>query len=218
MKLIVVGCGRVGAELASRLAKNGHVVTVVDNNPHSFHGLPEDFTGRTIEGEAMNQDVLRRAGFETADGVAIVTSSDPVNAIVGHVARTVYNIPIVVVRNYDSHWRSLHEAFGHQVISSSSWGAQRIEELLYHEEGHTVFSAGNGEVELYEFTVPEVWDRKPIVELLEGNEWIVSALTRAGRALLPTPEMTLETGDLLLISATLEGSLALRAQLQNLAA
>lgn len=214
MKLIVVGCGRVGAELAYRLAKNGHLVTVIDNNPHAFHGLPEDFAGRTFEGEAMNQDVLRRAGFDSADGVAIVTSSDPVNAIVGHIARTLYNIPIVVVRNYDSHWRSLHETFGHQVISSSSWGAQRIEELLYHEEGQVVFSAGNGEVELYEFTVPETWNGKRLADLLVDNECLAAALTRAGRALLPTDDGTLETGDVLLISATLEGSLALRARLQ----
>ena len=218
MNLIVVGCGRVGAELAYRLSKKGHQVTVIDRFPDSFHGLPEDYTGKTIEGEAMNQDVLRRAGFDTADGVAIVTSSDSVNAIVGHIARTVYNIPIVVVRNYDSHWRSLHEAFGHQVISSSSWGAQRIEELLYHEEGHTVFSAGNGEVELYEFTVQEIWNGKRIEELLGDQEYIVAALTRAGRAILPKVGTLLETGDLLLISATLDGSLALRTRLQSLPA
>jgi trk/ktr system potassium uptake protein len=210
MKLIVVGCGRVGAELAYRLYKNGHQVTIIDRQKEAFHGLPEDFIGRLVEGEAMHQDILIRAGIETADGIAVVTSSDPTNAIVGHVAKTVYNLQIVVVRNFDSQWRSLHEAFGSQVVSSSSWGAQRIEELLYHTDGQSVFSAGNGEVELYEFTIPESWDGKTIKELLPGKEYVVAALTRSGTAFLPDEDTILQEGDVMLVSARLEGSQALR--------
>lgn len=214
MKIIVVGCGRVGVELATRLDKKGHQVSVIDISKASSHELPLDFGGQFIEGEAMHQDILLRAGIENADGVAVVTSNDSVNAVVGHIARQVYDIPIVAVRNFDSRWRPLHETFGHQMVSSSSWGAQRIEELLYHVEGHTLFSVGNGEVELYEFTVEDNWEGRTIQELLgENKQCLLAAVTRAGEGVLPKPEMVLQTGDLLLVSATLEGSMALRARL-----
>ncbi|MBU0494614.1 MAG: TrkA family potassium uptake protein [Chloroflexi bacterium] len=135
MNMIVIGCGRVGAQLAYRLYQQGHKV-VVDPVAEAFENLPADFRGRTVEGEVLNQDVLRRAGIEQADGLAAVTSLDPVNAVVAHVARTVYHVPTVVVRNYNPRWRVIHEAFGLPVISSTSWGAQRIEELLTQGDGH----------------------------------------------------------------------------------
>ena len=214
MNIIVVGCGRVGSELAFRLFEKGHKVTVVDNKPAAFQSLHPDFRGRTTEGEALNQDVLRRAGIEEADGVAAVTRSDTLNAAVAHIARTVYNIPNVVVRNYDPSWRSLHEAFGLQIVGSTSWGAQRIEELLYHREMRTVFSAGNGEVEVYEFTVSEAWNGRPLSDLLPKKECAPVGLTRAGRALLPDCDTILEQGDAVLVSATLNGITALRKMLR----
>jgi len=214
MKMIVIGCGRVGAELAQRLYQDEHTVVVVDQSEAAFHNLPEGFRGRTVVGEAMNQDALHRAGMDDADGVAVVTSSDSINAVVAHLARTVYNVPSIVVRNFDSRWRSIHEAFGLQVVSSSSWAAQRIEELLYYQESHTVFSAGNGEVELYEFTIRDEWAGCSLADLLPSEECVPAALTRGGRAILPDSAMVLQHGDMLLVSATLEGSRALHNRLQ----
>jgi trk system potassium uptake protein TrkA len=131
MNFIVVGCGRVGAELAYRLYEKGHHVSVIDHIEAAFDNLPHDFRGRTVQGEALNQHILHRAGIEQADGIATVTNSDSLNAVLAHVARTVYKVPKVVVRNFDPHWLPLHRAFGLNVISSSSWGAQRMEEQLY---------------------------------------------------------------------------------------
>ena len=130
---------------------------------------PPISAGAPFEGEALNQDVLHRAGIAQADGLAAVTNSDSLNAVVAHVARTIYHLPNVVVRNYDPRWRSLHEAFGLQVISSASWGAQRIEELLSHAEVHAVFSAGNGEVQIYEFSVSPAWEGRSVRDLLPGG-------------------------------------------------
>jgi len=99
--IIVVGCGRVGAELAFRLYQRGHQVAVIDQVGSSFANLDPDYRGRTIEGEVLSQDVLTRAGIEEADGLTAVTNSDSVNAVVGHIAREVYSVATVVVRNYD---------------------------------------------------------------------------------------------------------------------
>ena len=215
MNIIVVGCGRVGAELAYRLYQKGHQVTVIDQLDTAFDNLPPDFRGRMVEEEVLNQDVLRRAGIEQADGLAAVTNSDSVNAVVAHVARAAYHVPNVVVRNYDPSWRPLHEAFGLQVVSSASWGAQRLEELLYHAEIRTVFSAGNGEVEIYEFSVPEAWHGRSLQDLLPEGQCLAVALTRAGRAILPSDEMLLEAGDVVLLSATADGIEVLRQQLSS---
>lgn len=216
MNFIVVGCGRVGAELAYRLYQRGHKVSVIDIQESAFRNLPADFRGRTVQGEALRKDILHRAGIESADGLATATSSDAVNAVVARVASHVYNVPNVLVRNFDSRWRAMHEAFGHQVISSSSWGAQRMEELLYHYEVTTVFSAGNGEVEMYEFMIPAVWEGRTLNDLLPSKGCMPAALTRAGQAVLPDCDIPLMRNDVVLVSATFDGINALRVQLQQL--
>ncbi len=215
MNMLIIGCGRVGAELAMRLYRNGHTVIVVDSTESAFQNLPVDFRGRTVQGEVLNKDVLQRAGIEDVDGLAAVTNNDALNAVVGHLARKHYSVPVVVVRNYDSRWRTVHETFGIQTISSSSWGAQRIEELLYQQNTRTVFSAGNGEVELYEFAVPEEWDGKSLSNLMPQAECVLAALTRAGKAMLPDCEIDLMSGDIVLVSATLAGSEAIRQRLSQ---
>lgn len=210
---IVVGCGRVGAELAYRLFQKGHHVTVIDRVNVAFENLPPDFRGRILEGDILTQDLMHRSNIEHAFGLAAVTSSDALNAVVGHVARTIYHVPHIVVRNYDPRWRPLLEAFGLQIVSSSSWGAQRIEEMLSLGAIRTVFSAGNGEIEVYEITVPENWAGRKVQELLGDNGCGLVSLTRAGRASLPTLDAALEGGDIVHVSTSREGIEALRKRL-----
>jgi len=212
MNFIVIGCGRVGSELAFRLYKNGHKVTVVDAYREAFDALDPSFRGRTLEGDALTETMLERAGIADADGLASVTNSDTRNAVTAHMARAIYNVPIVVARNYDPAMRPVLEVFGLQVVSSPSWGAQRIQELLVDSAFRTVFSAGNGEVEVYEMRIPACWNTKPLAELMQDSPGCLPvALTRAGRALLPDLLTTLEEGDLLSVSATFEGIQSFRA-------
>lgn len=213
MEIIVVGCGRVGAELVTRLWRRGNRVSVVDHDAAAFAYLPPDFVGQTVEGDPLNQDVLERAGIKRAEALAAVLESDAENVVVGHIARSVYHVPNVVVRNYDPRWQTFHQVFGLQVVSPTIWGAQRIEELIYHNSLRTVFSAGNGEVEIYEFIVPPAWNGHRLTELLPEGQCVAAAVTRAGRALLPGCDTVLETGDVVNLSATLEGVQLLHARL-----
>ncbi len=217
MNFIVVGCGRVGAELSFRLFKNGHQVVIVDSDQKAFNRLHPDFRGRVVEGEALSSDALSRAGIDKADGVAVVTNSDTMNAVIGHTIRTHYsNVKQVIVRNYDPAMREMLEAFGLQLVSSTAWGAERVQELLIDPSFRAVFSAGNGEVEMYEMYISTKWDGLTVSDLLDGcSDTICAALTRAGRAELPTPNAKLKNGDLLTVSATLDGVKALRAKLQE---
>ncbi len=216
MNFIVVGCGRVGAQLAYRLFQNAHKVTVIDSNPAAFRNLPSDFLGRVVEGEATHQEVLARAGMEHTDGLAVVTNSDSINAVVGHIAKTVYNLTNVVVRNYDPAWRPMLDAFSLQVISSTTWGAQRIEELLSHAEMRTVYSVGNGEVEVYEFAVPTEFEGRQLADLLPEEGCIPVGLTRSGAAILPKNETVLIRGDILAVSATFEGIQAIVQRIKTI--
>jgi trk system potassium uptake protein TrkA len=217
MNFIVVGCGRVGAELAYKLFRLGHQVTVIDQDQESFNRLNADFRGRTVEGEAVAAETLERAGIEKADGIAVVTNSDTLNAVIGHTARAFYHVPQVIVRNYDPGLRGMIESFGLQIVSSTAWGAERLQELLLDPSFRAVFSAGNGEVELYEMLIPAAWEGKTIGQLMHGCKpglAAVMALTRAGRAEIPDLDHPFQAGDILSISATLEGAETLRARLQ----
>lgn len=206
MNFIIIGCGRVGAELSYHLFKGGHHVVVVDVNKQAFNRLHPDFRGRTLEGEGLAESVLERAGIQEADGLAAVTNSDALNAVVCHAAREFYNVPVVVARNYDPSLRSVIEAFNLQTVGSTTWGAQRVEELLINPSEKVVYSAGNGEVEIYEIRIPEAWNGRPLGELIGGiRECRAVALTRAGRSFLPEMDTILQSGDLLTVSSTFNG-------------
>jgi trk system potassium uptake protein TrkA len=202
MNFIVVGCGRVGAELCYHLFKNGHQVVVVDINKESFNRLHPDFRGRTLEGEGL------------ADGLAAVTNSDTLNAVVAHAARTIFNVPNVVARNYDPNLRPIIEAFGLQTVGSTYWGAQRVEELLINPSQRAVYSAGNGEVEVYELSIPEQWAGKTVNDLLAPvKDCYPVALSKAGRSALPDANIVLQKDDVLSVSSTFEGIGQLTARL-----
>jgi trk system potassium uptake protein TrkA len=192
-------------------------VVVVDADAKSFNRLHPDFRGRTVEGDSLSADTLSRASVDKADGIAIVTNSDTMNAVIGHTVRVHFpNVKQVVVRNYDPAMRDMLEAFGLQIISSTAWGAERMQELLIDPSFRAVFSSGNGEVEMYEMYITEKWNGLTISNLLaDCNEIVCAALARAGRAQLPSPATQLQTGDVLTVSATLEGVKSLRAKLQE---
>jgi trk system potassium uptake protein TrkA len=215
MNVIVVGCGRVGAELALILGRRGHDVTVIDHVGSSFSHLDPAYRGRTIEAEPLAEGVLEKAGIRETQALAAVTNSDAVNAVVAHVARTVFGVPNVVARNYDPRWRPLHEAMGLQSVSSTAWGSQRIQELLESPRLRAVLSAGNGEVELYEVAVPERWAGRTVGRLVEGLACTPVSVTHGGRASLPEPGRALAAGDVVHVAATIEGADLLARRLEG---
>lgn len=204
MRVVVVGCGRMGSELAYRLCQRGHDVSVVAHPESVCEHMPDDFHGRVYEGDAMNFDVLHRAGIEDCDALVAATSSDSLNLVVSQIAREYFHVPHIVARNYDPMNLDLYDLFGVQNISATSWAAQRLEEMVYHGEVRTVFSAGNGEVEVYEFKISAEWAGKKLAEIM-SHEAVAISVTRSGRASLPAADWVLEEGDVVHVSATLNG-------------
>ena len=101
MKAVIMGCGRVGARVASLLDHTGNEVTVIDIDSRAFQRLPATFEGDTIIGTGIDEDVLRRAGIEDADAFIAVSNGDNRNIMAAQVARLVFNVPEVVCRIYD---------------------------------------------------------------------------------------------------------------------
>jgi trk system potassium uptake protein TrkA len=196
--------------------KRGHEVSVIDEDEVSFENLPSDFQGRLHEGDAMNQDVLERAGVKSCDALAAVTDTDALNIVVSHIAKQEYKVAHVIARNYDPRMRQVYEAFGIQVVSSTSWGAQRIEELMTDTEIRTVFSAGNGEVEVYELMINAPLNNFRISDIITCNTCKPLALTRAGKAELLEMDAVVQQGDLLTVAATIDGIQSTRTNLLKL--
>ncbi|MGH9390062.1 MAG: potassium channel family protein, partial [Vicinamibacteria bacterium] len=113
----------------------------------------------------------------------------------------------VVVRNFDPRLLPLHQSFRHRVVSSTVWGAERIETLLHHPEEQSLLSLGAEEIEVFELRVSGAWAGRSVRELLSGLEAVPVTLTRAGIAELARPESGLAAGDLLKV-ATVAGCLA----------
>jgi trk system potassium uptake protein TrkA len=187
------------------LFEQGHRVTVVDQTAGAFANLPPEFRGRLIEGEVLSQEVLDRAGIVDADGVAAVTNSDAVNAVVGHIAREVFGVPNLAVRNFDPRRRDLLEAFALPTVGTVIWGATRFEEMLTCRDARAVLTVGNGEVEVYDVTAGALAAGRSIDELLAGEAVLAVALTRGGEAVLPQAQTVVEAGDRLLLSGALAG-------------
>ena len=214
MKVIIVGCGQVGSSLAYQLYRKRHQVTVIDADGSAFDNLPVDFQGRTIEGDVLTRNVLHRAEIEVADALAAVTSSDSLNALIAHIARTEYRVARVVARNYNPRLLPLQEAFGIPVIGPALWGAQRIEELLSNDPLRAL-SLVNGKTNfpVYQLEVPESWRGRSLRELLPEDRSKTLTLIRAGQPVPISDMQTLETGDLIYLSAGQEEIETLRRQL-----
>jgi trk system potassium uptake protein TrkA len=101
VNIVIMGCGRVGARVASILDHHGHTVTVVDTTASAFLRLAPDFGGDTVIGTGIDEDILRRAGIEAADVFIAVTNGDNRNIMAGQVARMMFDVQDVIVRIYD---------------------------------------------------------------------------------------------------------------------
>jgi trk system potassium uptake protein TrkA len=182
MKLIIVGCGRVGSQLAHAVCRDGHDVFVIDRDPLAFERLNSDFSGRTIQGDARSDRVLLRAGIETADGFAALTSNDMMNFVVARAARTMFKVPNVVARVYDPNHYDVFTDAGLQTVIASSWSANRLEQLLTHQSMTELASLGHRNMVLLEVRIPpqRVGDR--VGSLAQKGIAQPVALVRSGQA------------------------------------
>ncbi len=195
MRYIIVGCGRVGAELAQNLSQRGHVIVIVDQDPTSFERLGSTFKGQTILGVGFDRDVLIQAGIERADGVATVTASDEANIVAARVAKQTFHVPKVVARVYDPQKAEIYRRLGLQTISPVALGVHRLAELLTFSQLDSVVSLGSGEVEIVHAEIPALLAGRTVNELTVAGEINVIAITRDDKAFVPMLGTVLQKGD-----------------------
>jgi trk system potassium uptake protein TrkA len=129
MKIVIMGCGRVGAQLASLLSNAGHEISMLDVDGYSFRRLPANFTGTALLGDGTDEDALRKAGIEKADAFIAVTQGDNRNIMASQIAKHIFDVPRVICRIYDPLRQELYSELGIQALSPTTIFAQ----LLFDE-------------------------------------------------------------------------------------
>jgi trk system potassium uptake protein TrkA len=130
MKILIMGCGRVGARLASLLDEDGHEVTILDIETYAFRRLPPSFGGTALYGNGIDEEALKKAGIEDADVFVALTQGDNRNVMACQVAKHVFNVPRVVCRIYDPLREEMYAALGLETISPTKIFSQLLREKI----------------------------------------------------------------------------------------
>ena len=134
MKVVIMGCGRVGSTLARLLDQQGVEVTVLDIEPGAFRRLPRDFGGARQVGNGIDMDVLRRCGIEEADAFVAVTQGDNRNVMASQIVKTIFEVPRVLCRIYDPIREQIYQELGLETMSPTTIGANLLFNALLEPE------------------------------------------------------------------------------------
>lgn len=130
MRVVILGCGRVGAELATILSRDGHDVLVIDRNQEAFGRLRQEFTGTTMVGDGTDEDVLERAGVPEADAFVACTNGDNRNILSAQIAKHTFEVPRVICRIYDPQRQEIYNKLGLESISPTVIGATLLRNAI----------------------------------------------------------------------------------------
>ncbi len=131
--IVIVGCGRLGSILASRLSRDGHAVVVIDRNESTFEDLSTDFSGFCVEGDATHMAVLDQAKLKKADVLIATTHEDNVNLMVAQVAREVFSVSQVLARVFDPKREQVYTQLGIKTICPTSVAAEMFLQAVRHD-------------------------------------------------------------------------------------
>lgn len=197
MRVIIMGCGRVGEQVSRRLDEKGHQVSVIHDADEVIERLGPRFHGKVVIGVGFDRDVLLQAGIENADAFAATSPSDNANIVASQIARNIYRVPRVIARLYDPRRAELYRRLGLVTISTTTWGAERIYEMLTHTELDAEATFGHGEVTLIPVDVPLNLIGRTVSNVAIPGEISVVAITRDGVAELPMLGSEFRAGDLI---------------------
>ncbi len=196
MKIIIVGCGRVGASLAQILDTPEDDITVIDTDAQAFGRLSSDFQGRRIVGTGYDEEVLRQAGIDECDAFAAVTSSDNANLMASEIARRLYDVPYVVTRLINPERNDLYQQLGLDCICDTDLVAENISAKIRSRNAQHLDTFGDYEVLTFELdTGGSVMH---VRELEALGDIKIYMLKRDDEAALTTPNMFVHDGDTLL--------------------
>src|SRR5690242_10279031 len=197
VRVVVMGCGRVGASLADSLARIGHEVAVIDRDTTAFHRLSPEFAGERVLGMGFDRDVLLRAGIEEAGAFAAVSSGDNSNIIAARVARETFGVERVVARIYDPKRAEVYERLGIPTVATVRWAADQILQRILPEGAAPEWFDASGNVVLAQVLVGQGWIGQPLHRLERAAAVRAACITRYGEGSIPDNKTVLQEGDLL---------------------
>jgi trk system potassium uptake protein TrkA len=200
MRVVVVGCGRVGSELAMLLSREGHEVAVIDKNPRALQRLAMDWGGKGVVGYGFDRDALEEAGIAGADALAAVTNGDNSNILTARIARETYQVPNVVARIYDPRRAVIYRRLGIPTVATVTWTVDQVVRRLLPDRTVTEWSAPGGEVVIVERAVPAAWVGYRLDDLELPSQVRIAAVIRAGKALVPKSGLLGQEGDVLYLT------------------
>ncbi|MGI5856835.1 MAG: potassium channel family protein [Candidatus Merdivicinus sp.] len=205
MNILIVGCGRVGSELAGILSREGHDISVVDRSADAFALLPEDFSGYCTAGVPIDQDVLRQAGIENCDALAAVSPDDNVNIMVCQLAREMFHVDNLIARINDPRRENVFSHFGLRTICPTNITVDNVKGILMPEE-HQQMHFGSHTVSFRNFEVPKRLYGTSTADIDVGSEESLFAVRRADYTfqLLSGGPVTLQAGDWLIICSVID--------------
>lgn len=201
MRVVVMGCGRVGASLADALSRIGHEVAIIDRDPKAFHRLSPEFTGQRVLGMGFDREVLLRAGIEGAGAFAAVSSGDNSNIISARVARETFGVQRVVARIYDAKRAAVYERLGIPTVATVPWTTDRLLNALIRDTETAKWRDPTGTVAVAEAPLHEDWVGHRVTDLEVATGARVAFLIRFGTGVLPEPKTVVQSGDQVYIAA-----------------
>ncbi|GAA4984245.1 TrkA family potassium uptake protein [Kineococcus glutinatus] len=202
MHIVIMGCGRVGATLATTLERLEHRVAVIDQDADAFRRLGTGFGGRRITGVGFDHDTLVEAGIEHAGAFAAVSSGDNSNIIAARVAREKFGVETVVARIYDPGRAEVYQRLGIPTIATVRWTADQVLRRLLPDGPAAEYLDTSGRVALVEMPVHLAWVGRRLTALEEAAAVRIAYVTRLGVGLVPTPATVYQEGDV--VHATCE--------------
>lgn len=198
MNIIVVGCGRVGSQLATMLSVEGHNVTVIDRDEGAFRRLGTTFNGITIKGLGFDEEVLEGAGIREADAFAAVTDLDNTNLMAAEVARKLFGVQHAVARLYNPVRERTYQQLNLDYVCGTTLVAEMLMEKIHAGHGHHLNTIAG--VEVVQFKTRAVVEGRKLHEIEVENKFRVFTLTRGVTSFIPDSETVLHEGDVLYAS------------------
>jgi trk system potassium uptake protein TrkA len=195
VRVIIVGCGRVGSELTIQLAKAGHDVTILDKRPSAFDRLPPGFEARTLVGLGFDRELLVEAGVKEADAFISVTNGDNSNIVSARVAREYFHVPNVIARIYDPRRAEIYERLNIPTVATTTWGVKQILLMLSHARDEIKESLAGGDLFRMRLEVPRHLIGKPVRSLNVEGKILVAGVDRGGHGFIPVGSSAFQEGD-----------------------
>lgn len=190
-----MGCGRVGATLASSLEHRGHSVAVIDQNPDAFRRLDAEFSGKRVTGVGFDRQTLIQAGVEDAFAFAAVSDGDNSNILAARVVRETYGVSNVVARIYDPHRAEIYQRLGIPTVATVRWTADQVLRRMLPMGATDEYRDASGQVVMAQVDVHPGWVGKPLTQLEAASGARIAYLTRYGDGVLPGPSTVLQEND-----------------------